>query len=411
MLHICIVGGGAAGQAAAIRATEAGAQVTLLERSETLPPMGAPWSSLITSPSSLARTEVPQGLDGAHLMLGTEAASVSRETVVARGGRSFRFDSIVVSTGSKSTVPPSLSRRPGVHVLENPESYAALGRKKDDSVSTAVLGSGFEAMHVAAALRANGRKVTILPAPGERFEMGQVARRVLRDAASDAGVEFSDSSFDRPLGLGSLEAVSAGGRVLNCDLLAVVPLLAPKLPRVPVRLGSKGGLPVDKRMRAESPSIYGAGSCAELTPARGPPSTLLGWAPKGSGNVAGTNATGADLTFSPVRLLDVTVFGLRVACAGANLTEALTSGFYAAEISCRPDRHSACTIVYDRSNGKVLGVETVGRHSMCSPAAALLPVSLSVSLSTLARYDAEFSTDISLVSETARQGLTRCLES
>ena len=294
-------------------------------------------------------------------------------------------------------------RKQGVVILDNLEAYADLGRESSSMAHVVVKGEGVQALRVADGLSGAGRKVTLLAAPWVGGFASEEVRNVVRDAAAENGVSIIDSKLDGAVGCGRVEAVIADGTVFPCDTLAVLPLRAPHVPRTSAETGASGGLLVDKYLRSSSPMLYAAGWTAE--PRVGPPHlrTLEGAAAK-SGRVAGANATGQRLIFHPPRFTQASFFGLRWARVGTSFCEARGQGLVVSEISRRWSHGSACSIAYERPSGKVVGAEIVvgEENERLGFIAALTPPT---SLQALAYGVPSDSSDISLVSDTARLGL------
>lgn len=288
-------------------------------------------------------------------------------------------------------------------MLDNLETYAELGRERSSMAHVVIWGEGVHALQVADGLSGTGRKVTLLAAPWiEGFASKEVGN-VVRDAAAGNGVSIIDSKLDGAVGCGHVEAVVAGGNVVPCDTLAVLPVRGPRVPRTSAEVGLSGGLLVDKYLRSSSPVLYAAGWSAEPDAGLPHPRTLEGAAAK-SGRVAGANATVHRLVFHPPRFAEASFFGLRWARVGTSLCEARGQGVIVSEISRRWSQGSACSIVYERPNGKIVGVELIieDENEHLGFIASLTPPT---SLEAVAYGVSSDSSDISLVSDTARLGL------
>lgn len=402
MTRVAIIGAGTAGYEAAAEASRNEAEVVLLERSDSWEPSWHSWPDLIHSPE---HSEKPPTLpNDVELIHGADATSVGPGSILTADGRRVKFDSVVVGSGGEfmSVAFPGRRKR-GVVILDNLEMYAELGRERSSMAHVVIRGEGGHALRVADGLSGTGRKVTLLAAPWiEKFASKEVAS-VVRDAAARKGVSIIDSKLDGAVGCGHVEAVIAGGTVVPCDTLAVLPVRGPRVPRTSAEAGVSGGLLVDKYLRSSSPGLYAAGWTAE--PRVGLPHhrTLEGAAAK-SGRVAGANATGHRLVFHLPRFAEASFFGIRWARVGHSLCEARGQGSMVSEISHRWSQGSACSIVYERPSGKIVGVELVveEENERLGFIAALTPPT---SLQAVAYGVSSDSSDISLVSDTARLGL------
>lgn len=402
MNRVAIVGGGTAGYEAAAEASRNQAEVILLERSDRWEPSWHSWGDLVLSPEQSKRT--PALPNDVELIHGADVDTIGPNSVVSADGKRVRFDSVVVATGGefKSAMFPGRRKR-GVFILDSLETYAELGRERSSMAHIVIQGEGVHALKVADKLSGTSRKVTLLAAPWmERFASTTVGN-VVRDAAARKGVSFLDRKLEGAVGCGHVEAAIAGGTVVPCDTLAILPGRDPRVPRTSADTGPNGGLLVDKYLRSGSPTLYAAGWSAE--PRTGQPHgcTLEGAVAR-SGRVAGANATGHRLAFHPPRFAEASFFGLRWARGGASLGQARGHGLTVSEISRMWSQGTACSIVYERPSGKVVGVELVieeGNEQLGSLAA----LTSSTSLRAVAYGVSSDSSDISVVSDTARLGL------
>ncbi len=402
MTRVAIIGGGTAGYEAAAEASRNEAEVILLERSDHWEPSCHSWAGLILSPE---QSERPPSLpNGVELIHGADVASIGPSSVLTADETRVRFDYVVIATGGEFMSPMFPGRRKGgVVILDRMQTYAALGREISSMAHVVIQGEGVLALRVADELSGTGRKVTLLAAPRMEGFASKTVGNAVRDVAAEKGVSILDSNLEGAVGCENVEAVIAGGTVFPCDTLAVLPGRSPRVPGTPADTGPGGGLLVDQFLRSSSPVLYAAGWSAEPRTGWPHPCTLEGAAGR-SGRVAGANATGHRFTFHPPRFAEASFFDLKWAKVGAGLNEARGHGFTVSEISRRWSPGSACSIVYERPSGRVVGVELVTeqgneRHgslaSLTSPT-SLLAVAYGVSGD---------SSDISLVSDTARLGL------
>ncbi|MDA4119634.1 MAG: NAD(P)/FAD-dependent oxidoreductase [Thaumarchaeota archaeon] len=402
MTRVAIIGAGTAGYEAAAEASRNKAEVMLLERSDFWEPSWHSWPDLILSPEQTARP--PTLPDDVELIHGADVTSIGPGSFLTADGRRVKFDSVVLGSGGEfmSVVFPGRRKR-GVVILDNLEAYAELGRERSSMAHVVIRGGGVHALQVADGLSGTGRKVTLLAAPWIEGFASKTVGDVVRDAAAGNGVSILDSKLDGAVGCGHVEAVNAGGTVVPCDTLAVLPVRGPRVPRTSAEAGLSGGLLVDKCLRSTSPLLYAAGWSAEPRAGLPHPSTLEGAAAK-SGRVAGANATGQRLVFHPPMFAEASFFGLRWAKVGTSLCEARGQGFVVSEFSHRRSQGSACSIVYERPSGRVIGVELAieEENERLGFIAALIPPT---SLQAVAYGAPSDSSDISLVSDTARLGL------
>jgi thioredoxin reductase len=400
-----VVGGGTAGMEAAREVAMAGGDAMVVERSEGPKIPWKRWPELI----SKARESEERMLASRTAGIATVVAPVEVRSIVpgaasTADGRKLCAERIVVATGSgfEPTIMPG-SGKPGVTTLDRPGKYVELGLALG-AVSVAVVqGEGRRGLAVAERLGGGGRKVKLLISNWQDEEPSPPILAVLSQAAEDEGISIARGRVDRAIGWGALEGVITAGKVVPCDTLALVPRRVPSTVTTPGGPGRLGGISVDMNMRTGVHGVYAAGGCAELE-AGLPPSATLGGEAASSGRIAGANSMGQNLTIGFARFMEVVLFGLRWLRVGVGHSSSRGLGTKVGVVGRRWDSSSACTIFYDERSGKVVGLETVEEVTSLSHE-ILSVVSGSASLRTMAYGGASGSSDISLVSDTARLGL------
>lgn len=328
-----------------------------------------------------------------HLTMGSAVADKGR----------FRADAFVLATGSSfEAISFQGKSKPGVRFMDSPGAYSGLGRALPEVGRAVVAGEGGRGLQIAERMSASGAAVTVLFSSWQHSAPSAAAAQTLFDAAREKGISVVSGRVERALGVRGLEAVLAEGRVMPADALVVVPRRTPHPLPSAASAGRRGGVLVGLDMMTSLRGVFSAGGCAELE-AGNPPHSTLEDEDATSGRVAGANATGSSVKVPDSRRTDCHVFGLTWTRIGAGVAGALAAGFDAAAVAETRDGRSSCTIVYDRVSGAALGLEVV-----CgTPSGELVLPGLGrpASLKSLA-YDCELgSSDISMVSETARLGL------
>ena len=394
-----MIGAGRAGAAAAEEAALRLDGVTLVDGLESPSPDWGVWPELIFRGPSCAGP-VHRGREavaGVTCEFGVRVAAVRRGSATTADGRRLSADAFVLATGS-GFEPVAVEGRTklGVTTLDSPAKYRELGRSLDALEVAVVSGEGSRGLQVAERLAEAGVRVALLISSWQRGPPGPSTMEVLFEAAERAGVSVTAGVAERALGPGRTEAVLAAGRVIPSDALVVVPRRTPSPVPSPVAVGPRGGVSVGSDMRTNLPGIFAAGGCAEVCGGL-PFDSVLDGAPVASGRVAGANAAGSHVSIRVPPPSTFAVFGLRWTRLGTT-----KPGPGLREVSGRQGESSACSMVYDRVSGAVLGLEVVGdlgRSGWIVP-----PVGPRATLRALA-YGAEGSSDISVISETARLGL------
>jgi NADPH-dependent 2,4-dienoyl-CoA reductase/sulfur reductase-like enzyme len=401
MLSVGVIGGGTAGAEAAREASRDGADVTVLERSPEPEPPWKDWPDLFLCRHGTVGNELPPSSVPRNLpVINAEVKAIEGGRVVCSDGSNVRFDAVIAATGSVF-VPPSFQghRKPGVYLLGSAHAYSDLGRRRDFQ-RPVVTGEGIRALRVADCLAGEGGDVQTVVTKWRLGAPSPDTYDIVERCAGERGVTIMRGSVTRAVGLGSVEAATVAGRVLPADSLIVLPDRMPRVVPSGARLGDSGGFSVDEGLRTSSTSVFASGACAELQRARSPP-RVFDEEPKMTGRIAGANSVGHTLTVSPSRFLEVRLFGLRWSVSITNTNDEFVPPASKGVVSRRWGPESACTITFERGSGRVLRVERV--EPACDSHVEMASLgAVGVSLQTLAFAE---SSDISLVSDTARLGL------
>lgn len=408
MPRVCVVGGGTSGTEAAREAARRGADVVVLEKRESRAPPWRTWPALIDSKADSTNLAKPRQPDDSRVVRteGLEVKSVCRNVALSADGSATRFDSVVIATGTAfEPVRFPGTRKAGVLVLDSPEQYEELGRKGDFITEAVVLGEGGRGLEVSEKLSERGAKVHLHVSSWQHSRPSSDVQAILVEALSRKGISLLAGILEGAVGSGAVEAVISGGRVVSCECLAIVPRRIPTEVPSPASHGPRGGLLVDRALRASSPSTYAAGGCAELGVNLQPTSTLEDEGAT-SGRIAGANATGRALSIGTQRFSEICVLRLRWTRIWADQSYRGYSGPPLGVFSRRWSPTSACTVVFEKPSARVVGIETIEEEG-ASRVGNPLALSKVPSLTALAYESLDSSSDISLVSDTARLALAQ----
>ncbi|WP_292533645.1 mercury(II) reductase [Methylocystis sp.] len=406
-LRVAIIGSGGAAMAAALRAAEDGARVTLIERGTiggTCVNVGCVPSKIMIRAAHIAhlRRESPfdegiaatiptikrekllaqqqarvdelrhakyEGiLEGntAIAVLGGEAKFQDSHTLIVRlneGGESeIRFDRCLIAAGASPAVPPI----PGLKETLYWTSTEALA---SDTIPArlAVIGSSVVAVELAQAFARLGSKVTILarstlffredPAIGEAVTAAFRAEGVeVLEHTQASNVAFVDGEFVLTTGDGELRAdklLIATGRAPNTRGLA--------LEAGGVAVNPQGAIIVDKHMRTSAPHIYAAGDCTNQP--------QFVYVAAAAGTRAAINMTGGDAALDLTAMPAVVFTDPQVATVGYSEAEAHHEGI---ETDSRTltldnvpralanfDTRGFIKLVTEVGSGRLIGVQAV----------------------------------------------------
>jgi apoptosis-inducing factor 3 len=363
---IVIVGGGAAGEAAAemLRREGYSGPITMLSDDEA-PPCDRPNLSKDylagTAPEEwipLRPSEFYRG-QGIELRLGTRAIAIhadAREIELADGSRQG-YGGLLLATGAEPArldIPGSGS--PQIHYLRTLADSRALIAKATGSRRAVVIGASFIGLEVAASLRARGLEIHVV-APEARPmetvlgpEVGDLVRRVHEEHGVIFHLGTTATEFDR-----SGVALQNGERV-DADFVVIGIGVRPR-----TALAERAGMAVDRGVTVNEyletsiPGIYAAGDIARW-PDRltGEPIRIEHWVvAERQGQTAARNLLGAHQRFDNVPFFWTQQHDLLLSYVGH------AAKWDRIGIDGRLEAKD-CTVTY-RNAGRKLAVVTIGR--------------------------------------------------
>lgn len=382
---------------AAAEASSLGSEVTVVEKDET---PDQPWGSMpdLIRPLHEVQRPLPEPTSRASVRVLTAEASSCAAGIVTTSGGDVPCDSLVLATGSIFEAAAFRgSRKPGVYCLNSQRSYQELGREYGSLNRIVVAGEGRRSLEVAERLAGGGRSVFVVVSHWQGGPPPHHVFGAISDAAKETNVSITQGTLAAAVGIGGVEAVVIEGEVYPCDSLVFVPRRLPRVPAAEAPLGRTGAILVRWNLAAAVPRTFAAGGCAEVEGVE-PPSTLAG-EPSSSGRIAGANSLGEGLSLGPTWSTELLLFGLRWVRMRARLNGARRGG---GRTLSRKGEEAACQIVFDPQSGRVTGMEFV--NPISARVICEVPSTLDLNLRALA-YGGCGSSDISLISETARLGL------
>lgn len=266
-----IVGGGVAADATVhgIRSLDREGRITVLSRELHAPYDRPPLSKGLWRGKpirSIWRNTEEAGVD---LRLGTRAmgGDPTSHRIVDSAGDVHVFEKLLLATGSIPRRLPSAA--PNVVYLRTLDDYFSIRAQADRKGEFIVIGGGFIGSEIAAALAAQGCRVTILfPERGIGARMFPASlSEFLNDYYRDCGVTVLPSEkVSSVVRTGDkLHVMTASGKRLCADSviagIGVVPQTG-----LAASLGLKvdDGIKVDRHLRTSAPDVYAAGDVANF---------------------------------------------------------------------------------------------------------------------------------------------------
>jgi NADPH-dependent 2,4-dienoyl-CoA reductase/sulfur reductase-like enzyme len=374
---IVIVGGGAAGFAAAEMLRRRGWQGRLTMLSEDA---DAPCDRPNLSKDYLAGT-APEGWlplrpdafyedNRIDLQLRTVATQidVAARCVTTGDGRAFPFDRLLLATGAEPVrLPISGADQAHVFTLRSLADSRAIIARAEGATSAVVLGSGFIGLEVAAALGTRGLAVHVVSLdarPLERVlgpELGDFIRRLHEDHGESFHMGDSIAS------IGPQSLVLSDGTELAADLVIIGAGVRPRLALAEeAGLAIDRGILVDEYLETSQSGIFAAGDVARWPGgAGGATARVEHWVvAERQGQVAAENMLGARTPFRDVPFFWSAHHDVTIRYAGhAQSWDAIEID---GDIGARN-----CLVRY-RKGGTTLAIASIGRDTQALEQARML---------------------------------------
>ena len=406
-LRIAVIGSGGGAMAAALKAAELGAQVTLIERGTiggTCVNIGCVPSKIMIRAAHVAHLRQGSPFDGGisaarpridrRVLLAQQQARVEElrrakyEGVLERtpaitllhgeaqfkdshtlgvnlnggGEHTVAFDRCLIATGASPAVPPI----PGLKESAYWTSTEAL-ESETIPPRLAVIGSSVVALELAQAFARLGSHVTILvrstlfsradPAIGEAMTAAFRAEGIeVLENTQASQVSYANDAFVLTTTGGDVRAdklLVATGRVHNTRGLA--------LDRAGVHVNPQGAIVIDQAMRSNQSHIYAAGDCTDQP--------QFVYVAAAAGTRAGINMTGGDATLDLTAMPAVVFTDPQVATVGLTEAEAHTQNIETDSRTLTLDNvpralvnfetRGFIKIVIEAGTGRLIGVQAV----------------------------------------------------
>ncbi|HST35473.1 MAG TPA: FAD-dependent oxidoreductase [Allosphingosinicella sp.] len=310
-----MIGGGPAGVFAAIEAkrTDPAAAVTLLTDEACEPYEKPPLSKAVLTGKALPEHAPIAGRGGtaahsvvlAHTALCTAIDRAAREVVTAAGER-YRYDALVLATGSLVRELPQLPLgMERVHYLRTEADARALAAALRQCRHLVVVGGGLIGLEAAASAAELGVRTTVL----------EVAPRILarvcdEETSAFIAAEHRSRGIDLRTGTtitavraaaDAIAITTASGETIAADLVVVGTGVKPNdTLAAAAGLAADQGIVVDEQCRTSDPAIFAAGDAVRF-PAPHGLVRLENWRhAQDQGVVAGRNAAGRSEAYHPV---------------------------------------------------------------------------------------------------------------
>ncbi|RJS85351.1 hypothetical protein CW706_01440 [Candidatus Bathyarchaeota archaeon] len=397
MARLVVIGGSAAGMAAAAKAKRVNEnlEVVVFERSRyvSYAPCGVPYyieglvrdlSSLVYYPVEYFRRKRNIDVRVRHEVLDVDPKA--KEVVVKNLDRDENFemeyDYLVLATGGKPSIPETLNHNvKEVFTLRTLEDGEKIKRACEKAEKIGIVGGGYIGLELTEALMKKGKKVLL-------FQRSYPMRRALDpEVSNDIIKELQRHNVNLHLGE-SFRDVESKNKALCVitdkneylvDILILAMGVKPNVDlagRMGVKLGVTGAIKVNDRMETSVKDVYAAGDNVETTHLVSGKPVYFPFAPAANkmGRVAGDNIAGGNSRFRGILGTTFTkIFNLHVGRTGLSAWEAEAAGFDAAAVDIthisrshyfpRKERMHI-RLIADRESQRILGGAITGREGV-----------------------------------------------
>ncbi len=406
-LHVAVIGSGGAAMAAALKAVERGARVTLIERGTiggTCVNVGCVPSKILIRAAHIAqlRREGPfdDGIRPASPAILRDRLLVQQQARVdelrhakyeaildgnpditvlhgeaefrdahrlmvklnAGGERDVPFDRCLIATGARPAIP-SIPGLAGTPYWTSTDALAS------DTIPArlAVIGSSAVAVELAQAFARLGSRVTILARHTLFFREDPSIGKALTDVFNAEGIEVHEHTQASRVGHANGEFVLETSRgELRADQLLIATGRTPNtgalaLESAGIAVDAQGAVVIDQRMRTSAPHIYAAGDCTDQP--------QLVYVAAAAGTRAALNMTGGEAALDLSAMPAVVFTEPQVATVGYDEARARRAGIVVDSRTLALqnvpralvnfDTRGFVKLVADADTGHLLGVQAV----------------------------------------------------
>lgn len=380
-IRIIVIGGNAAGPAAAAKAKRfnPNSDVLLFEASEFISTGTCEMPYVLSgeiddyrkivffSPSSF-QNEKGVKVFVKHFVeeIDTKKKQVTVKNLMENKILNYDYDKLILTTGSKAkTLTGFDTQLKNVFTLKNINDLRRINDfVSDGRVSKAiVIGSGYIGLEAVESL--NKRKIAVQliekenkPLPGADEEYGDEVLKIL----INNGIEFTGEVNDlEPVISGDkLLGINLGGNFIKTDLVLLSVGFEPDTclaNSAKLEIGKSGAIKVDPYLKTSDRFIFAAGDNVEIVNAiTGKPDYIpLATHAYELGHIAGQNAAGGNVKYEPVvKNISVKIFNKYFTNVGLSSSEAIKNGFQVEEAFAKARNLVAVMPGSDYVIGKVL---------------------------------------------------------
>lgn len=421
-MKVCIIGTGDGGATAAnqIRRLNSEVQIDAFSKRAALgcPPCEMPvviggnmatWDELIRGFRQNSFWEKRS----INLHLSTEVTEIVRdEKCLVAHGQKYDYDKLILAIGATPIIPPfsGLDGRNEFTLSTDMADGIALENAIRKYSEAAVVGGGFIALEIAAALRARGyRKVYLLVRRGLlRAYLDEDLAKRLEDVIRENGVELIlPASIESIASRQGKKHIRLSDRELDVDFVFMATGAEPDVElarQAGLNIGEAGAIAVNQYLQTSDPDIYAIGDCIEnwdiITGTKR--RHQLATNAIRTGYIAGRNAVlGNRITYEGTVMPFVTkVFGHQIGAAGFTEREAKEKGLDAVSVVVETPRlrerfggkPAHYKLIADAKTGALIGAQIISEEIVSGTVDKLaVAIACNMPLMKLVQIDSSYS--------------------
>jgi len=320
---------------------------------------------------------------GVELMLGFRAVDAIGDTLYVEkvdGGESkqIKFDSLIVATGSRASLPPIRNLNVNnVFTLRGIDDGIKIVNALEKVRHFVVVGAGAIGLECAEAFLRRGIKVHVVELMPKVLPsiLDDDMASILHESIVKHNVTLKLSGrVSEVLGSNTVEGVVVNDEVIDCDAILVstgVKANVDFAKKIGLEIGSYA-IKTNEFQETSKAGVYSAGDCAETKHliTLKPFAPYLGTVAYRQGNIAGTNAAGGSMRFNgALGSIVLKIFDYEVGATGLNVEQAEREGMkvivgkakWYTKAEYYPS-HGDLTVkvVFDANNGRLIGGQIIG---------------------------------------------------
>ncbi|MCW6169413.1 MAG: FAD-dependent oxidoreductase [Thermoplasmatales archaeon] len=387
-MNFIVIGGGAAGMAAASKAKRVDPliDVTVIEAGPfvSYAECGMPYylGGMFEDYSKLLHYPLTEFTEKRKIkvVINESVTEIdrSRQQVKTTGGNALSYDYLLISTGASAVKPKGISSKE-IRTLRSLSDGITLKQEIEKSKKITIIGDGVLGMELASTLAESGKEITMIAHHEKLFKRldQQVGQELLKEFEANVKVEKNSELKSVTRNSEGLKVETTVGQH-SADLVLSATGIQPNSQLAldaGLSLGKNGAIKVDNGMFTSDSKILAAGDCATTL---NKVTNSEDWMPLAQisnkmGRVAGSNVGGERMTFKGgIGTTLVKIFDYEVGFTGIDSSTSIKYGFAPKDIFVKAGSKAAyyegnlnayVKITYDSHSGRLLGAQVVSKSN------------------------------------------------